>query len=47
MDWGSLCETGLEQSPINLDKRKNKIVHDLTVDVSGWTTTATTKIALP
>lgn len=47
MDWTeSVCATGLEQSPINLDKRKREIRADLTVDVSGWDIAATKKIAL-
>ena len=47
MDWTEgVCATGLEQSPINLDRRKNVVRSDLTVDVSGWTDLLTTKIGL-
>jgi carbonic anhydrase len=46
MDWPDICASGLEQSPINFDRRMEVLRNDLTIDVFGWDASPS-KIALP
>jgi carbonic anhydrase len=35
-NWGDLCASGSMQSPINLDRRKETKLHNLSVKVEGY-----------
>jgi len=35
-NWENKCATGLEQSPINFDRRKEIKTHDTVLEVEGY-----------